>query len=294
MDEQNNINLNKKSQTIHTYAGDMASMVRDNEASVIKIAMAEQRRREGEVQKQTATKQKNYALVFGICSIILIVGAIFVFKYLNKKGKIEATHPEIVTGIPTLIPSDTQTLLPADTIAGREDLVRVLGEERAKNKNGLVESVVFTIGGQKTLSATDFLETVGSSIPSSFKRSLDSNFMIGLYRQNAEAKTGTFFIFKSPSYDQAVAGSYAWEKTILDEFSTIFGINISGNKKVLLQKSFEDTVINNTDARVLTGTDNEPLIYSVFINQNLYMISDNKEVIVEAIKRLRTQNAKPL
>ncbi|MCC6323823.1 hypothetical protein IT400_03460 [Candidatus Nomurabacteria bacterium] len=294
MDEQNNLNLNKKSEAIHTYAGDMASMVRDNEASVIKIAMAEQRRREAEVQKDNSRKQKNYALMFAIFSIILIFGAIYIYKYLNQKGKIEATHTEIVTEIPTLIPDDIQTLIPSNTIAGREDLVRVIAKAREDKKAGLIESIFLTSGGKQTLSSTEFLDLVGSSIPNAFERSLSPDFMIGLYRPVDGTKIGTFFIFKSSSYDQAVAGSYAWEKTLLDEFSTIFGVDISGENKILLQKSFEDTIIYNTDARVLYGTNNEPLFYSLFLNQNLYMLTDSKDVIVEAIKRLRTQNAKPL
>lgn len=294
MDESNNINLNKKPEALHTYAGDMASMVRDNEASVIKIAMAEQRRRSSELEKDINTKQKNHALLFGVFAIILIVGAIFVYKYLNQKGKIEATHVEIITQLPTLIPADIQTMIPADTIAGREDLVRTLSKSRLEKKNGLIESIFLTLGGKKVLTSTDFLDTVGSSIPSAFKRSLSTDYMIGLYRPTTGTKTGTFFIFKSNSYEQAVAGSYDWEKTLLDEFSTIFGIDISGGNKLLLQKSFDDTIIYNTDARVLNGVNNEPLIYSVFLNQELYMVSDNKEIIVEAIKRLRTQNTKPL
>jgi hypothetical protein len=272
----------------------MASMVRDNEASVIKIAMAEQRRRESEALKNNNQKQKNYAVIFAILSIVLIIGAIYIYKYLNQKGKIEATHPEIITQFPTLIPSDTQTLIPSDTIAGREDLVRVLAKARLEKKGGLIESIFLTSGAKNVLTSSDFLDKVGSSIPSAFERSLSPDFMIGLYRGDSNNKVGTFFIFKSSSYDQSVAGSYAWEKTLLDEFSTIFGIDISGNNRILLQKSFEDIIIYNTDARVLYDTNNEPLIYSIFLNQNLYMLSDNKDVIIEAIKRLRTQNAKPL
>jgi hypothetical protein len=295
MDELNNTNPNNKTSSIHTYAGDMATMVRENEASVIKIAMAEQKRRSMEIEKAVSSQQKNRAVVFGVLSIVLIVGAIFIYKYLNEKGKTEATHPEIITQLPTLIPADTQTLIDAETIAGREDLVRVITKAKGEKGNVLIESIFLQQTPTKLLSSTEFLDKVGSSIPSALKRSLDANFMLGIYRpSDKNIKSGTFFIFKSSSYEQAVAGAYVWEKTLLDEFSTIFDINIRGDKIILLQKSFDDTIIYNTDARVLTGTENEPLIYSVFLNQNLYMVSDSKEAIIEAIKRLRTQNAKPL
>lgn len=294
MDEQNKIKLNNDAQTIHTYAGDMASMVRENEASVIKIAMAEQRRREKEIQKDITTKQKNRSILFVILAVILIVGSFFVVKFLNEKGKIEATHPEIITEVPTLIPSDGQTTIKADSIAGREDLVRAITEQKNKTVNIKLETLALSTSGQKLITAEEFLDKMGSSIPSAFKRSLDSKIMIGVNRANTGVAIGTFFIFKFNSYEQAVAGAYAWEKTLLDEFSTMFGIDISGENRILLQKSFEDEIVYNTDIRVLKNLNNESIIYSTFLSPELYMISDNAEIITEAIKRIRTQNAKPL
>ena len=294
MDESNNINLNNKTSSIHTYAGDMATMVRENEASVIKIAMAEQKRRSLEIEKQVSTQQKNRALIFGILSVVLIIGSIFIYKYLEQRGKVEATHPEIITQLPTLIPADTQTIIDASSIAGREDLVRVIKNLKNQKKNGLIESI-FLKSDNKIWDSAKFLEVIGSSIPGNFQRSLDSNIMIGIYRPTlTNNQNGLFFVFRSNSYEQAVAGAYAWEKTLLDEFSTIFNIDIKNEKILLLQKPFEDILIQNTDARVLKDLDNKPIMYSVLLNQNLYIVSDKQEIIIEALKRLRTQNAKPL
>lgn len=294
MDEQNNTNQNRDFQTIHTYAGDMANMVRENEASVIKIAMAEQRRREKEIQKKIATKQKNQSILFVILAILLVVGAFFIVKFLKEKGETEATHPEVVTELPTLIPVDTQTALDSGIIAGREDLVRTISEHRNKTVNATVEALLLSPDKQKLLTTDIFLEKIGSSIPSAFMRSLDPSMMIGLHRSNTGKTIGTFFIFKFSSYEQAVAGAYAWEKTLLDEFSTVFEIDISNENRLLLQKSFEDAIVYNTDVRVLKNLNNEAIIYSTFLSPELYMISSNDKIITEAIRRLRTQNAKPL
>ena len=103
-----------------------------------------------------------------------------------------------------------------------------------------------------------------------------------------------FVVFKFNSYEQAVAGAYAWEKTLIDEFYPLFGINIKNENANLLQKNFEDAIVENVDVRVLLDNEKNPIIYSVFLNQKLYMVSASRDAIIEAMNRLRTENAKPL
>lgn len=297
MDEQNKNNPNIKEHTIHTYEGDMANLVRNNEASVIKIALAEQKRREANAEKQVIVQDNKKGIIFFVIAIILIISAILIIRFLNQKSKANSTHEEVATSIPTLIPTDSQTIITDDKIAGREDIARTMKEQREKENTTMIEAIFITVGSTsagRMMPVDDFLDKIGSSIPGAFRRSLDPSFLIGIYRKSTTVQPHSFIIFKVNSYDQGVAGAYEWERTLLDEFSTFFGINTSGANAVLLKKTFEDTILSNKDVRVLLDTNGQPLIYSTFINQNLYMISDSADAVTEAMKRLRTQNAKPL
>ncbi|MEA3399581.1 MAG: hypothetical protein U9R00_03690, partial [Patescibacteria group bacterium] len=94
-------------------------------------------------------------------------------------------------------------------------------------------------------------------------------------------------------YGSSLAGVSEWEKTMLSNLYPIFGINISG-KENLLTKPFEDIIISNRDARVLTDDEGNNLLYYSFINNNIFVITDNKETIDEILSRLIIQNIKPL
>ncbi len=297
MDELNKTKENQKASTLHTYAGDMATMVRDNEGSVIKIAMAEQKRREQEIRKEKIKTQTNMGVVFMLIALVLIGISIPIANYLKEEGKKRAMHEEIITELATLVPSDSQTIIPADTLVSTEDVVNAISKERAKENKSLIESVFFTLGNDTTkrlLTSSEFLAKIGSSIPQGLKMVLDKPFMIGIYRSVGGSDPHTFFIFKITSFDQAVAGSYAWEKTLLDEFYPFLNIPAGEDKKTLLEKNFEDIILYNNNMRVLTDDAKTPIMYSLFLNQNLFMITDSQDAIVEVAKRLRTENAKPL
>lgn len=279
---------------IHTYAGDMASMVRDHETSVIKIAMAEQRRREQDAQKEKYSRNSKRSSLFIFGTIVIIMITIFGVQLLKQKMIKDSIHPEVLTRTPTFIPTDVDSIIDADRFTGKEDLTIVFNKERGTpGKRGEIRSIFFTqgIGENKTIIKTsEFLKLLQSSIPGSMARSFDESMMVGIYTDNTDT-THTYFIFKTNSFENAYAGSLAWENTLLDELFPLFGIDISGDRGVLLQNRFTDKLIENIDTRVLFDNDNNILMYSLFLNKEYYMITDSDEIIKEMSKRLRSINS---
>lgn len=299
MDENNSQNNIGPDGTpvIHTYAGDMASMVRDHEASVIKIAMAEQRRREQDELKQKYSINSKRSTFFVIGTVIIIVITILGVKFLKQKTITDSIHKEVLTRTPTFIPTDVDSIIDADRFTGKEDLTIAFTKERntpgAKDE---LRSIFFTkgIGNDKTiLKTSEFLKLLQSSIPGSMARSFNEAIMIGIYTDQLNA-THPYFVFKTNNFESAYAGSLSWENTLLDEFFPLFGIDISGDNNVLLQNTFFDKLIENIDARVLSDNKNNILIYSLFLNKEYYMITDSEETIKEMLKRLRSINSIPL
>jgi hypothetical protein len=297
MDEnnsQNNIGPDG-APVIHTYAGDMASMVRDHEASVIKIAMAEQRRREQESAKQQHVRNRKRSTFFAIGAVVLVLITIVGVKLLKAKIAIDSVHPEVLTRIPTFIPTDTDSVIDADRFTGKEDLTIVFNQERGQIGNtNQVRSIFFTrgIGANKAVMKTsEFMKLLQSSIPGTMARTLDESMMMGIYT-DSNSKTHPYFIFKNNNFDTAYAGSLAWENTLLDEFFPLFGIDVSGDNKVLLANRFTDKLVENLDTRILSDNSGNILMYSLFLNKDYYMITDSESVIKEMLKRLRSINTK--
>lgn len=293
MEEKNNINPNNEPEVLHTYAGDMADLVRRDEASVIKIAMAEQKRREAELSRKIARSQSRNSIIMFVMGIVLITLGVGVVNYLKQKAKEESIHPEVQSKVSTLIPIDNQKSIDASSIIGTEELADLLTLERIGESPFILSSLTLKTKSS-SMSSAEFLELIGSSIPGNFQRTLDPLFTLGVYHKSKTAEGEVFIVFKFNSYEQAVAGAYAWEKTLIDEFYPLFGIDIRGENSTLLQKNFEDAIVENIDARVLLDNKKNPIMYSVFLNQKLFMVSSSRDAIVEAMKRLRTENAKPL
>ncbi len=279
---------------IHTYAGDMASMVRDHETSVIKIALAEQRRREQDAQKEKYSRNSKRSTLFIFGTIVIIMITIFGVQLLKQKTIKDSIHPEVLTRTPTFIPTDVDSIIDADRFTGKEDLTMIFNKERGTpGKRGEVRSIFFTqgVGDNKTIIKTsEFLKLLQSSIPGSMARSFDESMMVGIYTDSADT-TRTYFIFKTNSFENAYAGSLAWENTLLDELFPLFGIDISGERGVLLQNRFTDKLIENIDTRVLFDNDSNVLMYSLFLNKEYYLITDSDEIIKEMAKRLRSINS---
>lgn len=295
MDEnnsQNNIGPDG-APVIHTYAGDMASMVRDHEASVIKIAMAEQRRREQEAAKVQHARASKRSTFFAVGAVVLVLLTIVGVKLLKAKIAVDSVHPEVLTRIPTFIPTDTDSVIDADRFTGKEDLTLVLNKERSQaGKTGEVRSIFMTLGigdTKEVMKTGEFIKLLQSSIPGSMARTLDESMMMGIYTDQ-NSNTHPYFIFKNNNFDTAYASSLAWENTLLDEFFPLFGIDVSGDNKQLLENRFTDKLIENIDTRILSDNNGNVLMYSLFLNKDYYMITDSELVIKEMLKRLRSIN----
>jgi hypothetical protein len=296
-----------KIQNIKTYSSDMAEAVRQNQGSVIKIALAEQNKREQENinKRASVTNKSKVFLVIG--GVILIIGAIAGSYYLLQKNNTTNVQTPKTT-VESIISSDINSFISTDKATNKTDLINLLDSEKSKQeKSGSIKSIFLTKqkdGQTALLPFNEFLSLADFTAPNALIRSLSDSYMIGIYTQNdsiADAssdsnknKSNLFFIFKTKDYNNTYAGMLTWEKTMLDDMFPIFHIDVSGDNSQIFEKSFQDIIIENKDARVLYDTKGNPILFYLFTDKNNLVISDNEEAIKEVIARLITQNAKPL
>ncbi|MEY2671970.1 MAG: hypothetical protein RL687_387, partial [Candidatus Parcubacteria bacterium] len=84
MDEKNN---QTKIQNIHTYSSDMADAVREQEATVIKIALAEKERKDKEKYVEENKSNFSFNIFYVIGGIALIVSSVWATFYFIQKGR---------------------------------------------------------------------------------------------------------------------------------------------------------------------------------------------------------------
>ncbi len=300
MDENKTQPNNKDNlKTVRTYLSDMADTVRTNEISVIKVALAEQNKRDREDIYKKAEGSPFKKTLFVIGGIILILSAIFgaYLLYQQKTNSNQSVQGQI-TKEETLISYDESSSL---LINDGDDLISKINiskkDPKTSDKNISIKNIFLKqeVGNlQQNLPVEYIFSKMNFTAPSSLIRSLSGSYMIGTYTKNTTIKPSLFMIFQTKDYSYTYAGMLEWEKTIATDMFTLFEFNTAENKLKLSERQWKDIIINNKDVRVLLNEDEEPILYYLFADKSNLIITDSEDSIKEIISRLMIKNIKPL
>lgn len=301
MDDENNLqnDIRENIKTIHTYGSDMADVVRANEASVIKIALAEQKKKEQEMLYREVKGSNASKIIYVIAGLIVIALGIFGFVFLTNKKEANNVVQTVNKNIETIISYDNKSFIDINNIFSVSDLANVIAQEDTKDlKQGQIKSLFLTknLSGVNELTTTeDLVSLMKLTANSSFIRSLDDKYMLGLYKKSdLEENLHMFLILKNKDYNQAYAGMLSWEKTLLDDMFIIFGIDVSGERSYLFERPWRDIIIVNKDARILYDLEGNEILYYLFLDESTLLIANKIETIKEVNQRFINKQTKPL
>lgn len=279
---------NAHPQTLRTFQSDLADTIKSGEGSIIKIAMAENRKKERERANIDPTTLRNRFFLWG--GIFIAVLAVIALGYVGY-----SKLPKTVQVIRNQ--SNTPTIITTDTIKGlnvtnlsRDNVRNMIGSEytNAQQTINTIEQVVLFTQTEQTqpqhlLTTEEFFKSLESSIPPQLLRSLDPVFTIGIFAYNG---SGLFLAFKTNSYTTAFAGMLDWENSIFDEFYKIFAFNAEGSK--LFSARFKDMVIKNQDTRALVDDDGKPVLFYTFLGEDksIVVLTNNQDTLQEVVNRL--------
>jgi len=297
MEEKQTQPKTKNLKNLRTYTSDMADAIRTNEASVIKIALAEKEKREQEYLYRKAEGTKTSKILLTVGGIILIVAAIVGSYFLIQKKKEKDTPTPIINNVETFITYDSKSYLDVTNATSITDLSKIIDNDLTPN-SGLIKALFFikkTGETQELLTLKNFFSLIRTSAPGPLTRSLSDKYLVGEYaNKNAisrDDESVMFMIFQTNDYSQTYASMLEWEKTMLRDLHVLFKIDVSNEKVNLFSKPWKDVIINNRDARVLYGENGEEVLYYVFVNKNDFIITKNIEALKEITERLLTKNA---
>lgn len=295
--DENKKQINNSSQnvkTLRTYSSDMADAIRDNEMSVIKIALAEKDKQSRNTiyRNPEETNIKKILLLIG--GAIFIVGSIVGIYFIMKKNTENiAIEKQIETqNNKTFIPSDNQVVVDATTVTdinGMSKLIRdqIITTDKIQSiKLIFVNKDVDTVPTK--LELTDFLSTINTTASGSLIRSLSNEYLIGTYQDSVQTPS-LFFMFETKNYNQTYPGMLDWEKTMINDLSPFFNIDILSPNKVILDAQFKDLIIANKDTRVLYDQNGKGVLYYAFVSKDKFIITDNINTIKKIISILQTQ-----
>lgn len=288
---------NKKSEikALHTYEADIARALRENNGSIVKIRMAEQKKNEEQSVFTNEGKEKSINfryLLFGILLILIIVlGVIFGKNFFENRNvnKISIESKE------TFFTTDEQIFLSEKSFVGIESSARLLNATiQQKSKLDSINYIFIkkdsSLEGENSfLSSQEIISRLGFSMPGSLLRSLDDEMIFGSFTKN-QNEPHLFLMFYTNDYDQAFAGMLEWEKELFSDLAILFNIKVDDTNKYLLDKKWDDILIENKDVRVLKNNASQNVLYYLFLDRNIFMITDDIGTINESLKRFRIES----
>jgi hypothetical protein len=288
-------NNEKDIKNLRTYTSDMADVIRTNEVSVIKIALAEKEKREQEqiYKEAEGTNTSKTFLIIG--GVVLIAAAIFGSYFLIKTKIAKDTPKNIVKEIDTFIAYDSFSNIDTTSIKDADGILNlIIGSQPLGS--GLIRALFpkkITNNISELITSKNFLSSIGVNPPSALTRSMSDKYLLGKFT-NRSGGSSIFLVFQTTDYNLAYASMLDWEKTLLKDLYKLFNISIPDSNSILFSQPWKDIVVNNKDARVLYGESGEAVLYYVFVNKNNFVITNNIETLKEIISRLITKNAQVL
>ncbi len=299
---------------IRTVKNDIADAVRNQNESLVSIAIAENKKRDAGRAAEATTREAEITtvsiaprpigrIVVVAVLVLVLAGAglayKFVFPILPKisipgfgSSSTESLQNEAarmrVDFAPSLIPAqtekrfDTNKEIP-ERLFGVVASERVSGGTQGDIKNFYLHEDISTSDGTKkavSISANKLIMLTGTSAPEILKRSLENTFMAGLINEETDSLSTPFIILKVSGYDTGLAGMLEWERSLPRFFDIIFGTNIEAGLSDKIK--MRDVVLSSRDARVLEITPAIGIAYS-FANPSTIVIAGSRNALEELI-----------
>ncbi len=272
---------------LKTYRGDAEEAIQRQKESIASMALREQKKRavEKEFEPPPAISPENQKRIMVIAAVVVgiatVGGGIFALvRYGNFSFTKTKPGDTVVvknnSAAPSLISSRYEREVDVAAVTSKNALAQVVAEETGKTQEaGSITNIFLTqtrsglVAGKDTVSTETFLSTFFTDAPDPLKRSLDNNFMLGVYYDSGQ-KGHAFLVFKTNSFETSFAGILSWEKTLPQDLGALIGSKEGTG-------GFKDVVIQNKDTRALLDRGQEPVLLYSFIDRNTILVTPDKK-----------------
>lgn len=167
-------------------------------------------------------------------------------------------------------------------------------------KIGGIEGIYFT-NNKNIIELKDFFIKMGVSLDENNLSIFETNFLAGVnnleesfVNTDTEVKSSKnfFILLKVKSTADAFNVFHFWENKMFGDLGGFFGVPVNADTKYLLEKDFEDGIIQNKNARILYDDNGEIVIMYVYLNDTTVVFANSEKTIGEIIARLAASQIK--
>lgn len=299
---------------IRTMKLDMAEAVKNQDETVVSIAIAEEKKKVVARAESSTIKKGNenitpapkpHGRIIIVIVILLVISALgliyfFVlpkfggiklpdisfsfpsFSSEDKIGTTVTTTENIVSLAPSLVPTQTEKRFNIATQTREQILDEISNELKEGATAGSVKNIYFeeSVGSETTaISANRLFIFADIFAPEILVRSLEKPFMIGFWgEENWDATP--FIILKVSGRNTGLAGMLDWEKDLPRAFDSLFGTNINAELKSNIK--FQDIVVLDRDTRVVETPSGNAISY-VFANENTIVVAGSIKALTALV-----------
>ncbi len=273
-----------KHKYVETFVEDMAKVIQEDKAGLIKkIIHSEEEHEKEKINLSPESKKNKFFMLMGFVFILLGFFTFFYFL-LNRTAPTVPVEQQFIP----LIFNDKSSFLEIKDLKKDEIAQTVLNEVNNSDvKIGGIEGMYLT-SDKKVIGLRDFLTLIKSNfVIDSDENLVSDNFLMGVVNSDATSQGKSFFILiKVRSITDIFGSLRAWENKMFSDLHGFFGVDISSETNYLLTKDFSDGFIENKNARILYDKDNKIVMAYILANDNSVIITNSENATQEIILRL--------
>jgi hypothetical protein len=277
-------------ETLRTFEADAAYAVDQQKASVLTIALAEQRKKaDAEVVKNLTPEEKTsrYKSMIIVSAIFLALGCVvlgFVYARYSLKSDPDVVAPTSQT---LIIADHTKTVTITDKETGqlRQEVSQIVRSAQPGVTH--IHFVEKSRGKQEEATPQNVIVAMRMTAPDSLVRSFTPNYMIGAVNPDG-GTAAPFMLFRPESFETAFAGMLEWESNLGEIIRQVFELD-----PVALTGSYLDVVVRNTDARILKNTEGQTVVVYALPDRRTVVITTSEQALTEILTRLTSTNYVP-
>ena len=290
--------LARPASLLHTYKGDVETMVKKQKLSLIKMAAAQANANKNDLyrlNKKTGKKNASFTRQIPTISLALSLLGLVALGVSYYVYFAPPPPPPSVQGQHSFFFADkVETVDITDRIPTTIKRMLASLRDSSYDPRGSVVQVipVKTVSSDSKTTLTpltlrELFTLLKISFPNEYMSSLSDTFMFGWYA--AEQKNHPYLILKSSSYDYTFAGMLEWERHIESDFYPLFTLTDSSPlQRFSAEFRFIDSTLDNVDVRILKDPAGKVHVVYGFVTKNLLLVTTDVVPFVEITKRLRT------
>jgi hypothetical protein len=261
---------------LRTYQGDVSDAIGKTKASVVSIAVAEQKRKikieptKREVSEVSHEGRNSFFIFAGTIFFALGIAVIGVFYYFSLQNKVMQIAQD-----KTILNYDQEVQIPIAGITHGALVQKILDQEKSFNlpaNSVLYLNTIYSIGTSTSPSDPQTaLQILAPHIPAELLRNLSQNYMMGIYSFD---QNRPFIILTVDDYGAGFSGMLEWEGTMVSDLGSIFNIAMTSSPSG--GYVFTDESLSNNDLRIVQNSDRQTVLLYSLINKNTVIITGNE------------------